>query len=87
MIRDPSSFCPDLYKSLSIELYNLNPCLQVLFFCPGPMAPKYEHRYATCHTIADDQELIFIVPFCPSLELAEFAAVDHGAMRIAFRFM
>ena len=87
MVCDPSSLCPDLYKALSIELYNLNPCLKMLFFCSRPMAPKYQHRDATGHTVADDQEAVFEMPSGQLFECAEFTAIYHGAMSIAFLFM
>lgn len=81
------SFCPYLYKSLSVKLYYFNPCLQVLFLCPWPVTTEHQHRYTTGYTTADNYEVILIVPFAQSLESAEFATVYHGAMSIALRFM
>ena len=84
---DPASLRPYLYEALSIALYDLNPRLQMLLFRPGPMAPEYEHWDPTGHTVTDDQELVFIMPPGQLFELTKFAAIFHGAMRIAFRFM
>ena len=87
MIFNSPSLCPYLYESLSVVLYNLDSCLKMLFLRPRPMAPEYQHWYATRHTVADDHEFVFMVPCRSPFELAEFAAIFHGAMRIAFLFI
>lgn len=73
------------YEPFAIKLNDLLACMSFFDKRTLTMPAKDQHRNPAGQAVADDYDVICIMPFCQWLQLAEWA-IRHGAIIIAFRF-
>lgn len=74
-----------LHKPFAVKSDELLPCMMLLGKRDLSVSAKNEHRRSARQAVADDYNVVCIMPSSQPSEAAEFAIL-HGAMSIAFLF-